>query len=38
MIPQDIPKDRKTIPEIVQELKDSSWYTGQVVPDGHRGV
>ncbi|KAF7560769.1 hypothetical protein G7046_g3370 [Stylonectria norvegica] len=35
-IPESIPKERKTIPEIVQELKDSPWYTGQVVPDGHR--
>ncbi|KAI1176939.1 hypothetical protein F4777DRAFT_544025 [Nemania sp. FL0916] len=36
VIPKSIPKDRKSIPEIVQELKDSSWYTGQIVPDGHR--
>lgn len=35
-IPEAIPKDRKSIPEIVQELKDSPWYTGQIVPDGHR--
>ncbi|KAH7133476.1 hypothetical protein EDB81DRAFT_659170 [Dactylonectria macrodidyma] len=35
-IPDIIPKERKSIPEIVQELKDSPWYTGQVVPDGHR--
>ncbi|KAJ6444235.1 DEAD/DEAH box helicase [Purpureocillium lavendulum] len=35
-IPENIPKERKSIPEIVQELKDSPWYTGQVVPDGHR--
>ncbi|KAK2589663.1 ATP-dependent 3'-5' DNA helicase [Conoideocrella luteorostrata] len=35
-VPENIPKERKSIPEIVQELKDSSWYTGQVVPDGHR--
>ncbi|KAI1368036.1 hypothetical protein F5Y08DRAFT_21037 [Xylaria arbuscula] len=35
-IPKSIPKDRKSIPEIIQELKDSSWYTGQIVPDGHR--
>ncbi|KND90390.1 putative ATP-dependent helicase HRQ1 [Tolypocladium ophioglossoides CBS 100239] len=35
-IPDHIPKERKTIPEIVQELKESPWYTGQVVPDGHR--
>ena len=35
-IPKSIPDDRKSIPEIIQELKDSSWYTGQIVPDGHR--
>ncbi|KAI9167247.1 ATP-dependent helicase HRQ1 [Paramyrothecium foliicola] len=35
-IPEAIPKERKSIPEIVQELKESSWYTGQIVPDGHR--
>ncbi|KAG8419194.1 ATP-dependent 3'-5' DNA helicase [Metarhizium acridum] len=36
IIPENIPKERKSIPEIVQELKESSWYTGQIVPDGHR--
>lgn len=35
-LPESIPTERKSIPEIVQELKDSPWYTGQVVPDGHR--
>lgn len=35
-IPEAIPKERKPIPEIVQEIKDSPWYTGQIVPDGHR--
>ncbi|KAI1465903.1 P-loop containing nucleoside triphosphate hydrolase protein [Daldinia caldariorum] len=35
-IPESIPKERKSIPEIIQELKDSPWYTGQIVPDGHR--
>ncbi|KAI0843231.1 P-loop containing nucleoside triphosphate hydrolase protein [Hypoxylon sp. FL0890] len=35
-IPKSIPKERKSIPEIVQELKDSSWYANQIVPDGHR--
>ncbi|KAI1280975.1 hypothetical protein F5Y07DRAFT_355006 [Xylaria sp. FL0933] len=35
-IPKSIPKERKSIPEIIQELKDSAWYTGQIVPDGHR--
>ncbi|KAM7195630.1 P-loop containing nucleoside triphosphate hydrolase protein [Naviculisporaceae sp. PSN 640] len=35
-LPESIPKERKSIPEIVQELKDMSWYSGQIVPDGHR--
>lgn len=35
-LPETIPTERKSIPEIVQELKDSPWYSGQVVPDGHR--
>jgi DEAD/DEAH box helicase domain-containing protein len=35
-LPETIPKVRAPIPEIVQELKDSQWYTGQIVPDGHR--
>lgn len=36
VIPEQIPKERKSIPEIVEELKKTSWYTGQIVPDGHR--
>ncbi|KAK4226333.1 hypothetical protein QBC38DRAFT_537224 [Podospora fimiseda] len=35
-IPSTIPKERKSIEEIVKELKELSWYTGQIVPDGHR--
>lgn len=35
-LPKTIPSERKSIPEIIQELKDSDWYTGQIVPDGHR--
>lgn len=35
-IPASIPKERKSIPEIIQEIKDSPWYMGQIVPDGHR--
>ncbi|KAI2614122.1 P-loop containing nucleoside triphosphate hydrolase protein, partial [Hypoxylon fragiforme] len=35
-IPESIPAERKSIPEIIQELKDSPWYTNQIVPDGHR--
>lgn len=35
-LPATIPTERKSIPEIVNELKGSEWYTGQIVPDGHR--
>lgn len=35
-LPKMIPVERKSIPEIIQELKSSEWYTGQIVPDGHR--
>ncbi|KAM0282716.1 hypothetical protein ACHAQH_002914 [Verticillium albo-atrum] len=35
-LPESIPTERKSIPEIVDELKESPWYTGQIVPDGHR--
>ncbi|TKA80079.1 hypothetical protein B0A55_02473 [Friedmanniomyces simplex] len=35
-LPKSIPTERQSIPEIVQELKASEWYTGQIVPDGHR--
>ena len=34
--PATIPKERKSIPEIILQLKDQEWYTQQVVPDGHR--
>ncbi|TKA31464.1 hypothetical protein B0A50_02311 [Salinomyces thailandicus] len=35
-LPKSIPAERKSIPEIIQELKSSEWYTEQIVPDGHR--
>ncbi|KAF2475828.1 P-loop containing nucleoside triphosphate hydrolase protein [Lindgomyces ingoldianus] len=35
-LPLTIPKERKSIPEIVDEIKTLEWYTGQIVPDGHR--
>ena len=35
-LPTSIPSERKSIPEIVTELRESEWYTGQIVPDGHR--
>jgi len=34
--PPTIPSERKSIPEIIDEIKQCSWYTGQIVPDGHR--
>ncbi|KAL4964176.1 P-loop containing nucleoside triphosphate hydrolase protein [Aspergillus stella-maris] len=31
-----IPKDRKTMAEIIDDIRCLNWYTGQIVPDGHR--
>ena len=36
VLPKTIPKERKSIPEIIAEVKESEWYSGQIVPDGHR--
>jgi DEAD/DEAH box helicase domain-containing protein len=36
LLPPTIPAERKGIPEIIEEIKTLDWYTGQVVPDGHR--
>jgi DEAD/DEAH box helicase domain-containing protein len=35
-LPAQIPKERKTISEIITEIRDQDWYFGQIVPDGHR--
>ncbi|RDA89505.1 hypothetical protein CP533_5771 [Ophiocordyceps camponoti-saundersi (nom. inval.)] len=35
-IPETIPKEREPIANIVEQLKQSPWYSGQIVPDGHR--
>ncbi|KAK3051234.1 ATP-dependent 3'-5' DNA helicase [Extremus antarcticus] len=35
-LPKSIPTERSSIPEIITELKGLEWYTGQIVPDGHR--
>jgi DEAD/DEAH box helicase domain-containing protein len=35
-LPLYIPEERETIPEIVNEIKTQEWYSGQIVPDGHR--
>jgi len=36
LLPSTIPTERKAIPEIIDEMKTLEWYTGQIVPDGHR--
>ncbi|KAI9821248.1 MAG: hypothetical protein M1827_003983 [Pycnora praestabilis] len=35
-LPPSIPDERKTIADILTEVKTMEWYTGQIVPDGHR--
>ncbi|KAI9775869.1 MAG: hypothetical protein M1839_000743 [Geoglossum umbratile] len=35
-IPVHIPGERKSISEIIAEVKGMDWYTGQIVRDGHR--
>ncbi|KAF4552893.1 ATP-dependent helicase HRQ1-like protein [Elsinoe fawcettii] len=35
-LPKRIPDERSSIPEIISEIKSLEWYTGQIVPDGHR--
>lgn len=35
-LPKAIPKDRKSISEIVKEISELEWYSHQIVPDGHR--
>ncbi|KAI9824091.1 MAG: hypothetical protein M1832_002160 [Thelocarpon impressellum] len=35
-LPLSIPAERKTIAEILAEIKDTDWYTGQIVSGGHR--
>ena len=34
--PATIPKERKSVADIIAEIKLMEWYTGQIVPDGHR--
>ena len=36
VLPKSIPKERKSVSDIIKELKESEWYTDQIVPDGHR--
>ncbi|RKF82027.1 ATP-dependent helicase HRQ1 [Golovinomyces cichoracearum] len=35
-VPPSIKKERNSISEIITELKQSEFYTGQIVPNGHR--
>ncbi|KAI9799516.1 MAG: hypothetical protein M1833_004038 [Piccolia ochrophora] len=35
-LPLSIPTERKTIAEILADIKENEWYTEQIVPDGHR--
>lgn len=35
-VPLDIPKERKSIAEIIEEIKTSDLYSNQIVPNGHR--
>ena len=34
--PLIIPKERESIARIIADIKALEWYTGQIVPDGHR--
>ncbi|QKX60655.1 uncharacterized protein TRUGW13939_07801 [Talaromyces rugulosus] len=36
LVPPEIPKERKSIAEIIAEIRESEWYTAQIVPEGHR--
>ena len=31
-----IPKERKSVADIISEIRELDWYHGQIVPDGHR--
>ena len=34
--PLSIPKERDSVARIIEDIKTMQWYTGQIVPDGHR--
>ena len=34
--PSAIPTERESVSNIIAEIKQMEWYTGQIVPDGHR--
>ncbi|KAJ5787521.1 Helicase C-terminal [Penicillium paradoxum] len=35
-VPATIPKERKSIEEIIAEIREMDWYHAQIVPEGHR--
>ncbi|KZZ90673.1 DEAD/DEAH box helicase [Ascosphaera apis ARSEF 7405] len=35
-LPLTIPKDRKSMAEIIQDIVNADWYVNQIVPNGHR--
>ncbi|KIW05870.1 hypothetical protein, variant [Verruconis gallopava] len=35
-LPACIPAERASISQIISEIKSLDWYSGQIVPDGHR--
>ncbi|PLB48009.1 putative DEAD/DEAH box helicase [Aspergillus steynii IBT 23096] len=34
--PKEIPKERKDMSQIIDEIREMDWYTAQIVPEGHR--
>ena len=34
--PPSIPAERDSVSKIIADIKEMEWYTGQIVPDGHR--
>ncbi|GAB1200120.1 hypothetical protein APSETT444_009487 [Aspergillus pseudonomiae] len=36
--PQQIPKERKSMSDIITEIREMDWYTAQIVPEGHRVI
>lgn len=37
VLPHEIPRERKSMAEIIAEIRELDWYYAQIVPDGHRG-
>lgn len=35
-LPREIPKERKSVAEIIADIRELDWYHAQIVPDGHR--